>query len=79
MTSWKMDRIHIEELFRDNRGGKPEIRKNIDGPKIRQSEIRASVSRMKGNKARGPYGLVIEMIKAVKCSRQSDASKEATL
>ena len=30
---------YIEELFRDNRGGKPEIRKNIDGPKILQSEI----------------------------------------
>ena len=42
---------YIEELFR-NRGGKPEIRKNIDGPKILQSEIRAAVSRMKGNKAR---------------------------
>ena len=28
---------YIEELFRDNRGGKPEIRKNIDGPKILQS------------------------------------------
>ena len=56
---------YIEELFRDNRGGKPEIRKNIDGPKILQSEIRAAVSRMKGNKARGPDGIVIEMIKAL--------------
>ena len=37
---------YIEELFRDNRGGKPEIRKNIDGPKILQSEIRAAVSRI---------------------------------
>ena len=43
---------YIEELFRDNRGGEPEIRKNIDGQKILQSEIRAAVSRMKGNKAR---------------------------
>ena len=56
---------YIEELFRDNRGGKPEIRKNIDGPKILQSEIRAAVSRMKGNKARGPDGIVIELIKAL--------------
>ena len=56
---------YIEELFRDNRGGKPEIRKNIDDPKILQSEIRAAVSRMKGNKARGPDGIVIEMIKAL--------------
>ena len=44
---------------------KPEIRKNIDGPKILQSEIRAAVSRMKGNKPRGPDGIVIEMIKAL--------------
>ena len=56
---------YIEELFRDNRGGKPEIRKNIYGPKILQSEIRAAVWRMKGNKARGPAGIVIEMIKAL--------------
>ena len=56
---------YIEELFRDNRRGKPKIRKNIDGPKILQSELRAAVSRMKGNKARGPDGLVIEMIKAL--------------
>ena len=48
---------YIEELFRDNRGCKPEIRKNIDGPKILQSEIRAAVSSMKGNKAKGPDGI----------------------
>ena len=56
---------YIEELFRDNRGGKPEIRKNIDGPKILQSDICAAVSRMKGNKARGPDGIIIEMIKVL--------------
>ena len=56
---------YIEELFQDNRGGKPEIRKNIDGPNILQSEIRAAVSRMKGNKARGPDGIVIEIIEAL--------------
>ena len=44
---------YIEELFRDNRGGKPEIRMNIDGPKILQSEIRAAVSRMKRKHGRG--------------------------
>ena len=53
---------YIEELFRDNRGGKPEIRKNIDGPKILQSEIRAAVSRMKGNKARGPDSIQFNSI-----------------
>ena len=56
---------YIEELFRDNRGGKPEVGKNIDGPKILQSKIRAALSRMKGNKARGPDWIVIETSKAL--------------
>ena len=44
---------YIEELFRDNRGGKPEIRMNIDGPKILQSEIRAAMSRKKRKQGKG--------------------------
>ena len=40
---------YIEELFRDDRGEKPTIHKNIDGPKILKSEVRAALTKMKTN------------------------------
>ncbi|XP_047489118.1 uncharacterized protein LOC125039323 [Penaeus chinensis] len=48
------------------RGQKPEIHKNMEGPKILQSEIRSAVKKMKKNKAPCPDEIVIEMIDALK-------------
>ena len=56
---------YIKELFQDNRGGKPIIRKPMDGPTILKSEVKAAISKIKRNKAKGPDGIVIEMIQAL--------------
>ena len=56
---------YIKDLFKDEKGCKPEIRKNMEGPKILQTEIRAAVNKMKKNKAAGPDKIVVEMIEAL--------------
>ena len=56
---------YIEELFYDDRGQKPLIRKNIEGPRILKSEVSAAVAHTKRNKAAGPDGIVVEMIEAL--------------
>ena len=56
---------YIKDLLKDERGCKPEIRKNMEGPKILQTEIRAAVNKMKKNKASGPDKIVVEMIEAL--------------
>ena len=38
---------YIKDLFKDERGCKLEIRKNMEGPKILLTEIRAAVNKMK--------------------------------
>ena len=38
---------YIEELFHDDRGGKPQIPKNMDGPKILRSEGTSSIEKDK--------------------------------
>ena len=38
---------YIEELFYDDRGQKPLNRKNIEGPRIRKSEVSAAVAHTK--------------------------------
>ena len=56
---------YIEELFYGDRGQKPLIRKNIEGPRNLKSEVSAAVAHTKRNKAAGPDGIVVEMIEAL--------------
>ena len=56
---------YIGDLFADDRGDKPEIRKSMEGPEIMKEEVRATLRKMKRNKAAGPDGVVIEMILAL--------------
>ena len=56
---------YIGELFDDERKEKPIIQKNIEGPRILESEVRNAISKMKKKKAAGPDGIVIEMIAAL--------------
>ena len=56
---------YIGDLFQDNRGEKPVIKKNIYGPKILISEVRIAMSKMKNNKAAGPDEIVAEMVSAL--------------
>lgn len=56
---------YIGDLFYDNRGIKPIIKKNIEGPKILISEVRSALSKMKRNKAMGPDEIATEMIVAL--------------
>lgn len=53
---------YIGDLFYDNQGNKPVIKKNIEGPKILISEVRSALSKMKRNKAMGPDEIATEMI-----------------
>ena len=53
---------YIGDLFADDRGDRPEIRKSMEGPEIMEEEVRATLCKMKRNKAAGPDGVVIEMI-----------------
>ena len=56
---------YITDLFHDNRGEKPIIRKNMEGPEILRSEVRAAIAKMKRNKTAGPDKIVIEMVTAL--------------
>ena len=56
---------YIEDLFDDERGQKPVIRKNVEGPRILKAEVTAAIAYMKRNKAAGPDGIVVEMIEAL--------------
>ena len=53
---------YIWELFHDDRGDKPPIPKNMDGPKILRSEVKEALKKMKRYKAAGPDEIVTEMI-----------------
>ncbi|XP_037779155.1 uncharacterized protein LOC119575579 [Penaeus monodon] len=53
---------YTQELFQDDRGEKPIIRKSIEGPIILKSEVRAAVNKMTKNKAAGPDKIMTEMI-----------------
>ena len=56
---------YIAELFEDDRGERPIVRRNMDGPRIMESEIRAAMKKMKQNKACGPDGINIEILEAL--------------
>ena len=55
----------MEELFQDNRGNKPEICKNIDEPKILQLKVKATINKIKWNKAKSSDDIVIEMVQVL--------------
>lgn len=54
---------YIGELFEDERGGRPVIRKEVDGPSIMQEEVQYALHRMKNGKATGPDNIAIELVK----------------
>ena len=56
---------YIGELFKDNRGERPAIKKNTDGPPILKAEVEAAIRKMKRGKATGPDGIPIEIILAL--------------
>ena len=56
---------YIGELFKDNRGERPAIKKNTDGPPILKAEVEAAIRKMKRGKAIGPDGIPIEIILAL--------------
>ena len=56
---------YIEELFEDDREGKPEIDKPMEGPKIMIDEVRAAMKKMKYGKAAGPDSITIETLDAL--------------
>ena len=56
---------YVEDLFKDERGPKPEIKKNLEGPSILQEEVKAAIKKMKKGKATGPDNIPIEIIVAL--------------
>ncbi|XP_072043716.1 uncharacterized protein [Amphiura filiformis] len=54
---------YISELFDDERGEMPTIKREIDGPEILQSEVQSVVHNMKNNTSIGPDELGVELIK----------------
>ena len=56
---------YTEELFHDDRQEKPVIRKNMEGPKIKESEVKEAIRKTKRNKAAGPDEITTEMIVAL--------------
>ena len=56
---------YISELYHDERGNKPPIMKNFDGPPIMKDEIRKDVKSMKNGKAAGPDKINVEMIESL--------------
>ena len=53
---------YIEELFKDNRGEKPVIKKDMNGPPILKEEVQAAIKKMKQRKATGPDNIPVEVI-----------------
>ena len=56
---------YISELCHDERGDKPPIMKNVDGPPIMKDEVRKNVKSMKKGKAGGPDKITVEMIESL--------------
>ena len=48
-----------EYLFQDDRGEKPIIKKDMDGPPILKEEVSAAIRKMKHGKAVGPDNIPI--------------------
>ena len=43
---------YVEELFRDDRGPKPVMKRNLEGPSILKEEVKAAMKKMKNGKVR---------------------------
>ena len=56
---------YIEDLFQDERGDKPVIKKNMEGPDFTEEEVCTAIKTMKTGKAIGPDEIAIEIIKAL--------------
>ena len=56
---------YISELYHDERGDKPPIMKNFDGPPIMKDEVRKAVKSMKKGKTAGPDTITVEMIESL--------------
>ena len=56
---------YLEDLFEDNREGKPEKNKPMEGPKILHDEVRAAMKKMKYGKAAEPDNIAIEALAAL--------------
>ena len=56
---------YISELYHDERGDKPPIMKNFDGPPIMKDEVRKAVKLMKNGKTAGPDKITVEMIESL--------------
>ena len=52
---------NIEDLFQDDRGEKPIIKKDMDGPPILKEGVCAAIRKMKHGKAVGPDNIPIEV------------------
>lgn len=59
LAIWK---AYIEELFRDERGGKPDM-DCVTGPSILESEVRRALERSTDGKATGPDDVPVEILK----------------
>ena len=58
----KEDVLNRWSEYIDNRGERPAIKKNTDGPPILKAEVEAAIRKMKRGKATGPDGIPIEKI-----------------
>ena len=63
------------QLFKDNRGEKPIIRKNMEGPEILRSELRAAMAKMKRNKTTGPGEIATGLVTALEDFRNGEATE----
>ena len=52
---------YIEDMFQDDRGEKPIIKRDMDGPPILKEEVSATIRKMKHGKAVGPDNIPIEV------------------
>ena len=56
---------YIKALFEDERGSKPVIKKNFEGPSILRAEVQKTINIMKRGKAVDPNNISIEMIESL--------------
>ena len=56
---------YISELYHDERGEKPPIMKNFDGPPIMKDEVRKEFKSIKKGKAAGPDKITVGIIESL--------------
>merc|ERR1712074_422624 len=55
---------YVEEIFDDERGHRPVMEGELEGPEILEDEVRPALREMKREKAEGSDGVVSEMLEA---------------